>query len=160
MKGIIVLAIKELIESKFGEDKWKEILIKAGIERQPIILPISDFDDQVVLKVIEAIQKVLGISREEVANAFGDYWVNEYSQRVYGHLYKSHKDAKSFITAMDKVHYDMTKNMPNAHPPRFEYEWINDKTLIIHYKSSRNMIDFMIGLIKGVGKFYKENIEV
>jgi hypothetical protein len=28
------------------------------------------------------------------------------------------------------------------------------------YKSKRKLIDFMVGLIKGVGKFYKENLKV
>ena len=104
--------------------------------------------------------ETLNLSREQVADAFGDYWVNDYSQKVYGHLYKIHKNAKDFLMAMDKVHYDLTKKMENARPPRFEYEQIDDKTLIMHYKSQRGMIDFMIGLIKGVGKFYNENLEV
>jgi hypothetical protein len=28
------------------------------------------------------------------------------------------------------------------------------------YKSRRGLIDFMVGLIKGVGKFYKEDLKV
>jgi hypothetical protein len=28
------------------------------------------------------------------------------------------------------------------------------------YKSHRNLIDFLVGLIKGVGKFYKEDLKV
>jgi hypothetical protein len=50
--------------------------------------------------------------------------------------------------------------MKNAHPPRFDYTWKNEKTLIMHYKSQRGLIDFAVGLIKGVGKFYHENLRV
>jgi hypothetical protein len=46
MKGIIVLALKEMVIEKFGIDKWKNELVKA-------------------------------------ADAFGDYWVNVYSQKMY-----------------------------------------------------------------------------
>ena len=28
------------------------------------------------------------------------------------------------------------------------------------YKSHRNLIDFLVGLVKGVGKFYKEDLKV
>ncbi len=28
------------------------------------------------------------------------------------------------------------------------------------YKSKRGLIDFLVGLIKGVGKYFKENLEV
>ncbi|MDR2480590.1 MAG: heme NO-binding domain-containing protein [Treponema sp.] len=31
--------------------------------------------------------------------------------------------------------------MPNAHPPRFDFEEIDEKTLRVHYKSHRNMIE-------------------
>ena len=30
----------------------------------------------------------------------------------------------------------------------------------MHYSSHRGLIDFMVGLVKGVGKFYNENIKV
>jgi len=36
----------------------------------------------------------------------------------------------------------------------------NEKALIMKYKSQRGLIDFMIGLIKGVGKFYREDLGV
>ena len=61
---------------------------------------------------------------------------------------------------MDYVHATVIKNVPNAQPPRFEYEWLDDKTLIMKYKSRRRLIDFMVGSIKGVGKYYKEDLRV
>lgn len=70
------------------------------------------------------------------------------------------KTAKEFLLKMDSVHAKTTRNMPNAHPPRFEYEWEGEKTLIMKYKSQRGLIDFMVGLIKGVGKHYNEELKV
>lgn len=61
---------------------------------------------------------------------------------------------------MDYVHQIITKNIPNAHPPRFEYEWENSNTLIMKYKSNRNLIDILVDLVKGVGKYYQENLTV
>ncbi len=40
--------------------------------------------------------------------------------------------------------------MANAHPPRFDYSWENDKTLIMKYKSGRGLIAFAAGLVEGV----------
>jgi hypothetical protein len=100
------------------------------------------------------------LSFTQVADAFGDYWVNEYSQRIYRVYYDGCKMAKEFLLKMDSVHVASTRNMPNAHPPRFEYEWKDDKTLIMHYKSPRGLIDFMVGLIKGVAKYYKEDLKI
>jgi len=61
---------------------------------------------------------------------------------------------------MDNLHVIMTKTIKNANPPRFDFNWKDDKTLIMNYKSKRNLIDMLVGLARGVGKFYKENIKV
>ena len=68
--------------------------------------------------------------------------------------------AKDFLLKMDKAHFDSTKMLEGARPPRFDYEWVGPKTLIMHYKSQRGLIDIMVGLIKGVGKYFKENLQV
>jgi len=160
MKGVIALALKEMVKERFGRDKWKAALKKAGIDSEPIILPILDVDDQTVLKIVNSVCEVLNISLIQAADAFGDYWVNVYSQKMYISHYENVKTAKEFLLKMDSIHVVTTQSMPGAHPPRFGYEWKNEKTLIMKYKSSRGLIDFMVGLIKGVGKFYKEDLKV
>jgi len=160
MKGVIVLALKELVIEKFGIDKWKTALEKAGIKKEPLILPISNVDDQLFLRIVNSLCGVLNLSFIQVADAFGDYWVNVYSQKMYHVYYENVKTAKDFLLKMDSVHVASTKSMPDANPPRFEYEWKDEKTLIMKYKSRRGLIDFMVGLIKGVGRFYKEDLRV
>jgi hypothetical protein len=160
MKGSVVQAMKEMIVEKYGAQKWQEALVKAGINKEPLILPISDIDDQVVMNIIKSACDVLNLSLEQVADDFGDYWVNVYTQKIYRVHYLDCNTSKDFLLKMDSVHVMVTKNIPNAHPPRFEYEWKDEKTLIMKYKSHRNLIDFLVGMIKGVGKFYKEDLKV
>ena len=159
MKGTIVKCLEELVITKFGKDKWEKALENAGFNKLTMFLPGADIDDSQVMKAVKAVCKTLSISLEQAAEAFGDFWVNVYSQNYYYSFYKN-KTAKSLLLSMDDIHVRMTKTMENAKPPRFDYEWKNDRTLIMHYKSHRGLIDFAIGLVKGVGKFYKENLKV
>jgi hypothetical protein len=159
MKGVIVDCLRGLVENKFGKEKWKEALELAGFPPKFIPLSNQDIPDEDVLKLVNAVCKVLNITLTQAADAFGDYWVNEYAVRIYRIYYKP-KTAKEFLLNMDKVHQQVTKTMKNASPPRFDYEWKDDKTLIMTYKSKRGLIDFLVGLIKGVGKYYKENLRV
>ena len=57
-------------------------------------------------------------------------------------------------------HEVMTKSIKLARPPRFRYEWKGDKLLIMHYDSSRRLVALMPGLIRGLGKYYKERLTV
>jgi len=160
MKGVIVQCLQELVSVKFGIDKWEKSLVDAGVPANSKFIVISDVPDDVVMNVVQSVCKNLNITLEQAATAFGDYWVNVYSQKLYSNMYKFKKNAKDFLLYMDEIHINMTKTMKNAHPPRFEYELIGDNTLIMKYKSKRGLIDFLIGLIKGVGTYYNEKLDV
>lgn len=159
MKGTILRCLKELVEEKFGVDKWRAVAAK--VEGMPrVILPISDVPDAKVIEAVQATCDVLGITLQQAADAFGDYWVNVYSQKYYSSFYKNTDNARDFILSMDKVHEAMTSNLENAHPPKFSYAWKDDKTLILDYASNRGLIDFAVGLLKGVGIHYNTNLKI
>jgi hypothetical protein len=160
MKGAIVQCLGELVSTRFGENKWQESLEKAGMSRTSFFMPLSNIDDVDVMKLLKSVCNVTHITPAQAADAFGDYWVNVYAPKIYTVYYKGSNCAKELILKMDGVHDIVTKNIPNARPPRFEYNWKDDRTLIIDYKSHRGMIDIFVGLIKGVGKYYNENLFV
>jgi hypothetical protein len=161
MKGTIVQCLEELISTRFGKDTWEQALNNAGLKTPVMFLPFQDVDDAVVMQVVTAVCDLLNLSLPQAADAFGEYWVMEYSQRMYPQYYYTKcKTAKEFLLKMDAVHVSMTKNLKDARPPRFEYEWKNENTLIMRYKSHRPLLDFVVGLAKGVGEFYNEKLTV
>jgi hypothetical protein len=159
MKGVIADCLKNLVVNKFGLDKWTKSLEMSGLSKNISFLAGQDIPDETILKVIDSVCKVLNITLLQAADAFGDYWVNDYAANIYKPFYKA-ETAKEFLLNMNNVHTIMTKNMPNAHPPQFEYEWENEKTLIMKYISNRGLIDFLVGLVKGVGKYYNEKLKI
>ncbi len=160
MKGTIVQCLEELVITRFGKNKWEKVLKDAGLKTATTFLPFQDIDDSLVIRLVTAVCESLNISLPQAADAFGEYWVMVYSQRMYPHYYKRHKTARDFLLYMDTVHITMTKRLEIAKPPRFDYEWKDENTLIMHYKSHRGLIDFAVGLAKGVGKFYNEDLSV
>ncbi|MCS6831394.1 MAG: heme NO-binding domain-containing protein [Armatimonadota bacterium] len=160
MKGTIVIAVREMVQQQFGKDAWTKALLEAGIDKEPAIAPSSMIDDKVVINVIQGICRTTGKSMQQFADMFGEYWVTQYAQRMYKSFFLGSKCARDFLLKMDSVHVSMTRAFPDSTPPRFEYEWKSDNTLIMTYKSPRGLMDIFIGLIKGVGKHYGENLQV
>lgn len=160
MKGVIPACLAELVQEKFGKDKWGDIMEDAGMKRTTFFMPSANVDDAAVMKVVESTCKVLKITLTQAADAFGDYWVNAYAPKIYRMYYRGIDNARDFLLNMDKVHKTVTERIPDARPPRFEYQWVNDKTLIMKYKSQRGLILFLVGLVKGVGKHFNENLRV
>jgi len=160
MKGVIAMCLAELVESKFGKAQLETVLEKSGIDKFTRFLPSQDIPDEKIMSVVKNTGEILKLSIPQLADAFGDYWVNTFAPKIYKTYYSKATSAKEFITNMDSVHMSVTQNIANSHPPRFEYSWRDEKTVEIAYKSQRNMIVFLIGLIKGVGKRFKERLSV
>lgn len=160
MKAVIVNCMGELIKEKFGRDKWQQCLEGAGLNRNSYFLSTQDIEDRTVVSLIDSAGRVLNLSRTQIADAFGDYWVNVFAQKVYKVYFRGINSARDFLLKMDQVHDTVTQNIANAQPPRFEYHWKNDNTLIMKYKSHRGLIDFLAGLVKGVGRYFNERLNV
>ena len=160
MKGSIVKCLSELIKSNFGEHKWKEILQQSGENPNMLIRALSDIDDKTFFVIFENTCSVLNLSKQQACDAFGDYWMNTFAPQLYGVYYTKFKNAKQFIMGMDNVHETVTNIVPNARPPRFTIEETDENTITVTYISTRNMIDFYIGLVKGVGNFFNTPIGI
>ena len=133
MKGIIPVCLKEMVTERFGLDKWEATLIEAGESQDISFLATEDCDDLYVLKLFMAACRAINISIERLYDSFGDYWINVFSQRVYGSYFRRYKSAADFITGMDSLHPGATRNIKNAAPPRFDYLWKDSQTLIVAY---------------------------
>ena len=160
MKGIIANCLKETIVTKFEQAKWEEIMIVSGLKKNMTILATVDIDDAVVMKIVENSCKILKIPLEELADYFGDYWMNSFAPRIYKPYYETSTNAKEFILKLTNIHDKVTKNIKNAKPPQFEYDWKTENTLILTYISQRGLIDFVVGLAKGVGNYFNQKLSV
>ncbi|MCI5132970.1 MAG: hypothetical protein D3904_16005 [Candidatus Electrothrix sp. EH2] len=160
MKGVIITCLESLVKEQFGPDSWEDILEEAGLERHALFNITSNVEDEAVMEIVNATCKVLNLTLPQAADTFGDYWVNVYAPKVYSMYFRKAHSAKEMLLNMDKLHETVTASIPDARPPRFGYEWQDENILIMHYKSDRDLLDFFIGLIKGAGKYYNEELRV
>ncbi|MCW2279492.1 heme NO-binding domain-containing protein [Heliophilum fasciatum] len=159
MKGVIPICLKELVSQKFGQSKWEEIAQHSGVSLK-ILLPVQDVTDDDTMKIFQTTSKVLNLSQNKVIDMFGNYWATVYAPRMYRLYFTGSKNSKELLLKMDSIHVTMTQRMAGSTPPRFNYNWLNDKTLIMTYFSQRNLVDIAIACIKGIGEYYKETLQV
>jgi len=160
MKGTVVICLQDLVKTKFDEEHWKNILVKSGLSKDLKFYCHHNIDDEIIMKLLNNTCEVLGLTLQQMADIFGEYWIKEFTSKKYFAFYTGKKSAKEFLLNMDKVHVKMTEKIENAKPPRFTYEEINEKTIIMTYSSSRNLQQIWIGIIKGVGKYFNEKIDI
>ncbi len=160
MKGTIVKCMEDLVTKRFSAAKWKESLTNAGMPATRMFTTLEDVPDGNVLALMKGIATALSLSMEQVMDAFGEYWSCVYAPALYEIYFTKAKTARDFLLNLDNIHEIVTRTMKPARPPRFRYEWKGDKHLLMHYQSARGLITLMPGLIRGVGKYYKQNLKV
>lgn len=158
MKAVIVNCIRDLVRDKFGADIYKDVAKNVGLEDKTY-LNNADIDEETFKKLINELSKVSKLSVNQIFDAFGDYWVNVFSQKYFKSYFRTYKNAKDFLKAMDKIHVNVVNTYGGSTPPRFSFEESGNR-LIMHYDSKRNLVDLLISLVKGVAKYYNERINV
>ncbi len=160
MKGIIVIALKGTVVDNFGYEAWQKSLERAGLSPHSYFRSMVDVPDETVVRVLEAVCAELNITLDQAGEAFGHYWMHKIVPRVYSVFTYNIKSARQLLLKMDKIHEMVTRTIANARPPRFEYSWTDDNTLIMTYNSLRGLIFLLPGLIRGVGKYFDEELSV
>lgn len=162
MKATMTNCLAELVETRFGKDKWSAILLDSGLQSSASAfrLPSSDIPEEQVAKLLGSTLRVLGINTQQAADAFGEYWCCTYAPRLYGVVVQRFKSAREMILGLDHIHILMTATLASSRPPRFDYRWESDNTLNVTHNSQRNLIDVYIGVVKGVGAYFREELVV
>lgn len=163
MKGTITKCLMELVETRWGSERWAEIVRDAQVDEETqraLGLPASDVDDAAATRLLESTARVLKVPFQAAADAFGEYWCCTYAPRVYSVTVEKWRDARGALLGLDEVHVRVTATMKNARPPRFDYAWIDDDTLEVTYRSHRKLLPVYVGLARGIGAYFGETLIV
>jgi hypothetical protein len=160
MKGTIYTCIRELVETRFGPPVWQQVCAHAKMSPTRPVMPFGEVPDEEIFAIIGSLSHVLNISQLQALEAFADYWCCTYAPRLYKTFFGTHRTTRDFVRGINEMHAQVTRQMNNASPPHFVLDWKDDKTLIMGYQSKRQLIDLAAYMLKAMGKYYRETVQV
>lgn len=161
MYGLVNRAVEELVCTQFGEATWEAIRAEAGIDIE-VFVSMEQYSDDVTYKLVNAASKILGISAEMVLITFGEYWTLYTAREGYGELLKmSGNTLPDFLRNLDNMHARVGLLYPELQPPSFECTEVNDRGMVLHYRSHRQgMAPLVVGLLQGLSKMFAVNLAI
>ncbi|MBW4671910.1 MAG: heme NO-binding domain-containing protein [Cyanomargarita calcarea GSE-NOS-MK-12-04C] len=161
MYGLVNKAIQDMVCSRFGENIWKEIKQKAEVEAD-IFISMEGYPDDTTHKLVKAASVVLGLSSSEIMQAFGEFWVQYTAQEGYGEMMDMSGDTlPEFLENLDNLHARVGISFPKLKPPSFECTEMEEDSLSLHYRSTREgLTPMIIGLVKGLGTRFDTEVEI
>ncbi len=159
---IIIGCLREMVVEKLGNSAWKRALEMSGMDPSKGELP-SQYDvahQEAVLSIIKSLCRMLGVRAGDVAEAFGEYWVSTHAPRLYSNFGILASSAKEFLEGLNEIHSEALKKLEGKWTPRFHFSWKDENTLVLAYSLRWDLMPFFIGLVKGVGRYYGEDLSV
>ena len=161
MYGLVNKAIEDLVCSRFSEEAWEAIKLKAGVDVDAFI-SMDSYPDCTTYRLVSAAAEVLKLSQAAVLEAFGQYWVLYTAKEGYEELLKmSGKTLEEFILNLNNLHARVGLSFPDLKPPSFWCSDVREGSMHLHYKSTRNgLAPMVIGLLKGLGTMFETEVDV
>lgn len=161
MYGLVNKAIKDLVVTKFGEDKWDEICDLSDFVEADFI-SLQSYPDDLTYTLIKNASQVLKSDSSVVLEAFGEYWILYTADEGYNDLMDiTGNSFVEFLQNLDMLHYRMANIMPKLEPPKFTVRNLKDSSLELEYRSERQgFVPMLFGLIKGLGKRFSLEVKI
>jgi hypothetical protein len=123
----------------------------------PTFISIEPYPDEVTYRLIAAASEQLGLTKEDVLRALGEYWILETALKAYGPLMRAGgRTLKEFLLYLPQFHVHVLVMFPELRPPEFECSNVTENSLDLHYRSPRppGLEPFVEGLIRGLANMF------
>jgi len=158
MKGVVFVALADMIQSRYGYKYWNEVVTESKVESNGIYTSAESYDDKEVFQLIDVLTFKMKEKSENVLKLFGLYLLKYYSSRYP--QYFENKNLEEFLSSINDLHrLEIKKLTPDSRPPVVVVNKFDEKLEII-YKSDRKLCSLAFGLIKGASHFFNEPIEL
>ncbi|WP_216908197.1 heme NO-binding domain-containing protein [Synechococcus sp. CCY 0621] len=162
MYGLVNRAIQQMVTTHHGEEVWQRIKDRADLQDLDFFSTYQAYPDDVTHRLVAAATQELGLSGDQIMQAFGEYWITYTASEGYEQLLESTGETlPEFLDQLDNLHARAAVAFPELQPPSFRCEHSTDASMQLEYRSKRQGLAPMVtGLLHGLGKRFQTPVEV
>ncbi len=159
MKGIIFVALSEMIQEMYGHKTWNEFLSDSNAPSKGIYTSTEIYEDKEATELLTVISRKLEKSPNDILYIFGIFLIR-YFHKKYPSFFQD-LSFVGFLESVDgRIHVEMQKLSPGSTPPLVKVISTDEKNIQIHYRSKRKLCSLAHGLLRGASKIYQVEINI
>lgn len=160
MHGIFLTHFKKYVESLIGgTTAWDNLLKEEKIPKK-IYMPISEYPDEEMFMLLDAIEKKTQTPASVILEDFGTYLVPSLF-KMYKEMIKPQWKTLDLIENTEQtIHKVVRIKNPGAHPPKLECKRMSPHEIFFTYRSQRKMCALAKGIMLGIASHYHERIKI
>ena len=157
MHGIIFEQLREYVWRAHGAEAWAEILLKAAPGRRFYAPDVGYPDEELEALLAEASSRS-GLDRAGLLVDFGRF-IAPTLLDLYRPLVSPDWGLLDMLEHVEEtIHRVVRLDDPAAAPPRLRVERPDERRVLVHYDSQRNMCDLGRGIIEGLQGGFGQSI--
>lgn len=158
MKGTVVGAWIKTLGKLYGPEIVQAKMEMAGINRNKAISPLDDIEDAKVYCLMDEISKEVAVEKNKLWQTIGEDNIQAFYESYSGFFRKS--NMFQFLASMNDVHQVVRKRIAGSNPPVLDMEIVGTNEAQMVYRSKRGLHSYLLGLIEGTRKHFKEDVRV
>lgn len=158
MKGIVFNLLEQVVSEEHGEDVWDVLLEDADLDGA--YTSLGNYPDEELMRLVGAASERLATPADDVVRWFGLNTLPLFAQR-YPELFAAQGSTRALVLNLNEViHPEVRKLYPGASTPVFAFDTSSPDTLLMEYRSERQLCTFAEGLLLGTAEHYGERIAI
>ena len=150
--------LEQVVTSAHGDDVWDQLLDDAGVDGA--YTSLGNYPDEELVALVTAASEALDTPADDVVRWFGEQTLPLFAVR-YPQLFSAQSSTRSLVLNLnDVIHPEVEKLYPGASTPVFAFDTSSPETLLMEYRSSRQLCSFAEGLLLGTATHYGEQIVI
>ena len=159
MHGMIFAELQRYVSTKHGPDTWTALTQRAGLAGK-LYLPVNEYPDSEIKALVTTASSMTGRGAPEILEDFGEF-ITPSLIAMYGHLLSPKWTALDVIENTEgTVHTVVRVKNPGARPPQLKTLRTSPDEVVLTYTSPRQMCFLAIGIGRGLGRIYKQNLSI
>lgn len=159
MHGIIFTELRNYVTSALGQDAWPALIKEAGLEGKSY-LPVKEYPDEEVGALVSAAARITKKPAGVVMEGFGIFLAPKLLAMYRSLVDPAWRTLDVIENTEQTIHRVVRIRNPGAHPPALRTTRTGPKEVVLLYNSHRRMCNVAIGIAKGVGVHFGENISI
>jgi len=160
VRGIIFTEFVQLVEEKFGVVMADEVLSTPGLTDGGAYTSVGQYPHTEMLAIVGTLAERSGIPASDLCKVFGE-WLFPKLARAFEFSVRSHTDAFAFLSSLDGlIHAEVRKLYPEAELPHVPVTRLDERELVLDYRSKRPFADVAEGLLRGALAWFGERAEL
>ena len=154
MYGLIIQNLQSFLIKEFGEEKFHQIRLEAGIEEHVFSIH-EKYNDDIIERLAMSAAKITGWTKDQILRGMGLQFPRVCGEFGYYKMLKTvGRNLYEFVNGLDYMHQCLSFSYPGMQSPSFYCDQETEEGLRLHYRSKRKgYVNYVLGQLEEMANY-------